>query len=91
MSVSFLFTFNAAGQSYTATEDCVIQGQLGLGGGAAGELYINDTTVFQHTSTQGNATIGLSGCNYGICAKKGDVIKTRTSYGTYNLKVYGMI
>lgn len=71
---------NADGATYTAPNDGYLCGTIAGNGSQAGYISVNDTEIASTASTAGTAIM--------IFVKSGDVIKSRSSIGTYDVRFY---
>ena len=76
-----------AGETWTATQDCCVVGTISQNNSEEGAVvYVNDNkvcAVYTH-----NTKSSASGAFFFV--KKGQVVKTKETYGTYILSVYAL-
>lgn len=79
---NLIHSITTAGASWTASENCwAICGIAGTDQ-RAGQVFVDNVlTVGQLATTAANSTVPI---------KKGQVLSTRATYGTYDIKIYGM-
>ena len=93
---NLLGSITTKGGSFTATQDCIMIGTAS--GSYAAFVYIDGTTsddyIIQPTAGSGqsrSAIVGNENKGIGMAIPKGSVITTRSDYGSYDLKFYGIL
>ena len=81
--------FNAKGQSWVATENCVITGTISqlsndIGGG---QIFVDGALVAVSYISKPDIQTGTT---VFALVKKGQTITTRSEYGAYSVKAYGL-
>lgn len=80
-------TINTAGASWTATQDCFIIGQIQQTDASTGAyVYVDGVQVSGCVVPNTKNSIVFDS----IFVKKNQVVTTRSNYGSYNLKAYGI-
>ena len=81
--------FNAKGQSWVATENCVITGTVSqlVGEAGGGQIFVDGALVAVSYISKPDIQIGTT---VFALVKKGQTITTRSGYGSYSVKAYGL-
>lgn len=84
-----LHEFNGKGQSWVATENCAITGTVTqlTGDDGGGQIFVDGALVAVSYISKPDIQTGTT---VFALVKKGQTITTRSEYGAYSVKAYGL-
>ena len=84
-----LTTITTQGASWTATEDCIVVGELKVRDGHGAVLCVDSIDV-AHICNQSANSSSYTAIVVSEYVKAGSIVTTRENYGVYDLKVYAL-